>query len=254
MPIHDWTRVGAGTYHAFHTRWITHLGDALTKGLLPPDYYSDPEQHLVRRIADVLTLHASDPVSPTRAPEPPAGTALAVLEAPPRVSRTVALTPLPTRARRTLTIRHTSGHRIIALIEVLSAGNKASTDDIAEFLRKAKDALAVGIHLTVIDLLPPGPFDPDGIHGTIMRAVCGEAYALPPERPLTFVSYAAGPTPVAYLQHPAVGDELPELPLFLTAERYVVLPLAASYATAWDGVPAFWREVIEGKRQPPSEP
>lgn len=57
MTIHDWTRVGAGTFHAFHTRWVTHLSDDLNKGLLPSGYYSDPEQHVGRRIADVLTLH-----------------------------------------------------------------------------------------------------------------------------------------------------------------------------------------------------
>src|SRR5262245_51457179 len=129
MPIHDWTRVGAGTFHAFHTRWITHLSDALNKGKLPPDYYADPEQHLGRRIADVLTLHASDPDRLRNLPDPPAGTALAVAEAPPRVKRTLTLTPSTQALRRTLTVRHTSGHRIVALIEILSPGNKASADD-----------------------------------------------------------------------------------------------------------------------------
>lgn len=39
MPVHDWTRVDAGTFHAFHTAWITHLSETLNGGLLPPDYY-----------------------------------------------------------------------------------------------------------------------------------------------------------------------------------------------------------------------
>jgi hypothetical protein len=39
--------------------------------------------------------------------------------------------------------------------------------------------------------------------------------------------------------------------LFLTADFYVELPLEATYATAWSDVPAFWREVIEGQREPP---
>src|SRR5262245_51933030 len=118
MPIHDWTRVGASTFHAFHTRWVTHLSGALNRGLLPPGYYSDPEQHLGRKIADVLTLHTSNPDFLRMPPEPPAGTALAVAEAPPRVSRTLTIVPTPTRLRRTLTIRHTSGHRMVALVEI----------------------------------------------------------------------------------------------------------------------------------------
>jgi hypothetical protein len=33
MAVHDWTRVDAGTFHAFHTAWITHLSEALNGGL-----------------------------------------------------------------------------------------------------------------------------------------------------------------------------------------------------------------------------
>lgn len=25
MPIHDWTRVGVGTFHDFHSGWIIHV-------------------------------------------------------------------------------------------------------------------------------------------------------------------------------------------------------------------------------------
>ena len=33
MPLHDWARVSAGTYHDFHNSWITHLKEALNAGL-----------------------------------------------------------------------------------------------------------------------------------------------------------------------------------------------------------------------------
>jgi hypothetical protein len=252
MPIHDWTRVGAGTFHAFHTRWITHLSDALNKGILPPGYYSDPEQHMGRKIADVLTFRASDPDPVKPVPSPAEGTALAVAEAPPRVSRTCTLVPSATALRRTLTIRHTGGHRIVALVEILSPGNKAGADDIERFVRNAKEAIGAGIHLAVIDLLPAGDYDPDGIHAEIVSALCGDRYELPEGEPLTFVSYSAGSPVIAYLQHPVVGEPVLELPLFLTVERYVNLPLESTYDTAWSGVPAFWREVIEGTREAPS--
>ena len=32
MPVHDWTRVQAGTFHHFHCAWITHLAEALNGG------------------------------------------------------------------------------------------------------------------------------------------------------------------------------------------------------------------------------
>lgn len=74
---------------------------------------------------------------------------------------------------------------------------------------------------------------------------------LPQGQPPTFVSYSTGEATVAHLQHPVIGDQLPSLPLFLTPDRYLDLPLETTYATAWSGVPVFWREVIEGKREPP---
>jgi hypothetical protein len=36
MPVHDWSQMDAGTFHAFHTAWITHLSETLNGGLLPP--------------------------------------------------------------------------------------------------------------------------------------------------------------------------------------------------------------------------
>ena len=44
MPVHDWTRVDAGIFHAFHHGWITDIGRALNRGLLPQHYYALPEQ------------------------------------------------------------------------------------------------------------------------------------------------------------------------------------------------------------------
>jgi len=40
MPIHDWTRVPAGTCHFFHQRWISALADALNAGGLPEGYFA----------------------------------------------------------------------------------------------------------------------------------------------------------------------------------------------------------------------
>jgi hypothetical protein len=31
----------------------------------------------------------------------------------------------------------------------------------------------------------------------------------------------------------------------LTPELYVTLPLEATYQAAWDGLPSFWRQVLE---------
>src|ERR1700751_1593507 len=56
MPIHDWTRVDAGLFHAFHHRWIDALCDVLNTGGLPSDYFALPEQRIRGPIPAVLTL------------------------------------------------------------------------------------------------------------------------------------------------------------------------------------------------------
>ena len=40
MPIHDWTRVDAGLFHAFHQSWSVRIQDALNAGVLPKGYYA----------------------------------------------------------------------------------------------------------------------------------------------------------------------------------------------------------------------
>src|SRR5437763_968320 len=122
MPVHDWSRVDAGTFHGFHTAWLTHLSESLNGGRLPKGYYALPEQHGGRLIADGLTLHASPPV---REPLPrPAAGGLALADAPPQVQHKRSVSAAARSRQRTLTIRHVSGHRIVALVEIVSPANK----------------------------------------------------------------------------------------------------------------------------------
>ena len=69
-------------------------------------------------------------------------------------------------------------------------------------------------------------------------------YALPEDKPLTCVAYVGGPGAEAFVELVAVGDALPEMPLFLTPEVYVSVPLEATYESAWKGMPAYWRDVL----------
>jgi len=44
MPIHDWSRVDAGTFHHFHRAWTIEIARALNNGLLPASHYALAEQ------------------------------------------------------------------------------------------------------------------------------------------------------------------------------------------------------------------
>lgn len=251
MPAHDWTRVDDGIFHAFHTLWIAELNLALNGGLLPSGYYALPEQHAGAMIADVLTLHAS----PSGAPEAIGGSAVsggigvAVAEVAPRTRVQQVMEPSPHALRRTLAIRHVSGHRLVAMIEIVSPSNKDRERHVAGFVGKAIEALAAGVNLLVVDLFPPGPCDPHGIHTTIRQRLEDTDATFPPPagEPLTLAAYVAGPKVKVYLEQLAVGGTLPEMPLFLQPDRYVNVPLAATYDAAYRGMPAFWRDVLEGR-------
>lgn len=240
MPIHDWTRVDAGVFHDFHNVWIGLLRNALNSGILPSGFYARSEQHVNRRIADILTLEARS----SAAPAIPETGGVAVSEAPPRLTRQAVLAPSLRSLRKTLTIRHTSGHRIVALLEIVSPRNKDRCQSVEAFVDKAEDTLRQGIHLVLVDLFPPELHDPEGIYGMIQQRFCEEAEGLPGAGSLTVASYAAADPIQIWAEHLQVGDALPDVPLFLTPERYVDLPLESTYAASWDGTPQVWRDVL----------
>jgi hypothetical protein len=246
MPIHDWTRVTAGTWHAFHLSWISEIQLSLNAGLLPPDYYAQAEQIAGPMGPDVLTLQMPDPPQNGR-PEPLSSNGgVAISVAPPRMRVTVeAEMDDYVLKRRTLVIRHASGDRIVALIELVSPGNKSSQHGLRSFVAKALESLYRGYHLLLVDLFPPGPRDPNGIHDAIWSEFCDDSFVLPANEPLTLAAYSAGPRKKAYVEPTAVGRELIDMPLFLEPEWYVNVPLEATYQAAYRGVPRRWQRVLD---------
>lgn len=247
MPIHDWTRVDAGIFHDFHQTWISEIKRALNQGRLPGDYYALVEQFAGGRWPDVLTLQGL-PRDEASSLEPGGGVLLA--EAPPQVQfRLKAEGDLYAAKASAVVIRHVSGHRVVAVLEVVSPGNKSSRSALEQFTGKAIEMMRAGIHLLVVDLFPPGPRDPEGIHKAIWDELLDNAFALPQEKRLTLAAYAAGAYPEAFVEPVAVGAALPDMPLFLTPEVYVPTPLEATYQAAWQSVPSYWREELERPRR-----
>jgi hypothetical protein len=246
MPVHDWTRVSDGTFHDFHYSWVLEIKRALKRGVLPQGYYVMAEQFGGDLGApDVLTLQAADPAGESRGPL--AGTTT-LTETPPAVdTRSTIPRDFYARAQRTLVIRHTSGDRIVAMIEVLSRGNKSNRHALRSFLDKAVSALDNGIHLLLIDVHPPGPRDPSGIHGALLNEIGSQEYVLPGNSPLTVAAYTGGADVGAFVSHFAIGVPIPEGQLFLTRENYVRVPLEAAYMAAWEDVPAQYQKALLGQ-------
>ncbi len=161
MPMHDWTRVDAGTYHDFHHEWISELKRALNRGLLPPDYYALAEQVAAGFGPDVLTLQDQMTTSAS------AGAGIATQTRP----KTTYYTELPgefrQRRKSMVAVRHVSGDQIVAIIEIVSPGNKNNANAFRAFVQTACELPDQRIHLLLLDPFPAGHRDPNGIHSSI---------------------------------------------------------------------------------------
>jgi hypothetical protein len=242
--MHDWTRVEAGIFHAFHHRWISAISDVLNTSLLPADYYALPEQMAAGFGSDVLTLQDQRSVG-----EQTSQGALATdtrLQTPPR-TRFMAESEgeYYRRKKSSVVVRHVSGDRVVAMVEIVSTGNKASQHAFAAFIDKACEMLEHRVHLLIVDPFPAGPRDPQGIHAAIWENVDGKSFELPAKRSLTAVAYECNGTIRAYIETFAVGDQIPDMPLFLEPNGCVQVPLEATYQIAYAVLPRRWKPVLE---------
>lgn len=209
MPIHDWTRVQAGLFHEFHQSWTVRIKDALNGGNLPQGFCALLEQRVD-------------------------GTASRIPSDAARYARRANI----------ISVRHPLGD-VVAMIEIVSPGNKDSRNSLRSFVRKAADFLRTGVHLLVVDLFPPSDRDPEGIHKAIWDEFSDERFKLPAGKPLTLVGYQAGSEFHAYIEPVAVGDTMPDMPLFLAPGEHILVPLESTYQTTWAVCPEPIRRLVE---------
>jgi hypothetical protein len=246
MPVHDWTRVPAGIFHHFHHEWITEISRTLNKDLLPDDYYAMAEQQAAGFGPDVLTLQARepDPDVPGIRARGPSTTATLVRPK----ARFTAQTDVEfyRRKKSAVAVRHVSDDRLVAMVEILSPGNKASRNAFRALLDKVCVLLENKIHLLIVDVLPPTRRDPNGIHAAIWQELVDEAeFTQPTGKNLTLAAYESDLVVKAYVESVAVGDTLPAMPLILEPDAAVSLPLEETYARAFAAVPRRWKRVLE---------
>lgn len=241
MPIHDWTRVQAGLFHHFHQGWTIEICNSLNQGVMPEGYYALVEQRVDGPEPDVIAVELKR-VSPARVQ-----TSVGTLEAPKsrRIARVASDASRYAAKANRIVVRHPLG-RVVAIIEVVSPGNKDSRSSLRSFVAKTIAFLRSGVHVLVVDLFPPTPRDPGGIHQAIWEEL-SEDQAIPDEsKPLTVVSYQAVDELTAYIEPLAVGDALPDMPLFLADESFVPVPLQATYDATWAHCPEPIRALVEG--------
>jgi hypothetical protein len=241
MPVHDWTRVYAGLFHHFHQSWAIRIADALNAGLLPRGLTALVEQKSGPMETDVLAV---DSYLDRQRAEAEGG--LMTMEAPQaRIVRKSSRETYADRASR-IAVKHNLG-RTVAVIEIVSPGNKDSRRAFKQFIDKSLEFINNGVHLLVIDLFPPTKRDPFGVH----RAIWDEfeeddvLFEFPPGKDRILASYDAGREKAAYVEPISVGDSMPDMPLFLMPGRHIKVPLEAAYETTWSFLPRDMQIIVE---------
>jgi hypothetical protein len=131
------------------------------------------------------------------------------------------------------------------MVEVVSQRNKSSRIGLRDFVEKAAAVLAGGIHLLILDVQPLGRGDPEDIHGALWEELTGEEYSRPVDKPLTLAAYESGKSVRYFFEPVAVGDTMPDMPLFLTSRAHAAFPVEQTYLAAFAKVPLRWRRVLE---------
>jgi hypothetical protein len=241
MPLHDWTKVYAGLFHDFHQGWSIEIRNALNRGQLPDGYHALVEQKMSAKEADVLTIDTRGGDSSQSSPS--FGTLL--LEPPKtQIVRKSSQEHYADKANR-IVIRYKLG-RTVAVIEIVSPGNKDSKQAFKEFVETSQEFIKAGVHLLVIDLFPPTKRYPQGVHQAIWDEFEEEdtEFNFPNETSRILASYNSGRRKEAYVEPLALNASLPDMPLFLTGQQYINVSLERCYVASWSVMPKVLQDYV----------
>ena len=252
MPVHDWTKIFDGAFHDFHQTWIVNIKNKLNSGLLPDGYYAAAEQVIGGPSADVVTLDAWQPMNKTkrgeRLPDDMSG-GVALAETAPKVKYQFEADRRHYAGKADhVALRHVSSHRLIAVIEIISPGNKNNNRALESLRKKVNTLLDKGVHLLLVDVLPPGPIDPHGLPFALSITDHSDIPGVTDQEPFSLFSIRCAETGdilSGFVELVSREQPLPDMPLFLNEERYITVPLEETYMEAWRDVPAPWRKMIE---------
>ena len=82
------------------------------------------------------------------------------------------------RKQNVVAVRHASGDELVAMVEIVSRGNKSGRIALDDFVVKTAEFLGRRVHLLIVDLqLPISPrYSSRHSEGRIWEAITGEEY------------------------------------------------------------------------------
>jgi hypothetical protein len=236
MPLFDHFHPPLYPHHhweSFHSNWATRIADGIA-AVLPPEFQVEEHTHAGPGFEiDVATFEGDASSGEHNTAGPTLATRAAPTYAPPAPDCT-----MPAAFPETFEVRvfnTTAGLTLVAVIELVSPGNKDRPAERRAFATKCASYLAQGVSLIVIDIVTSrhANLHNDVIH--LMEAAVDLEF--PPEVSLYAVAYR----PVRrgeqeeidlWLRRLAVGATLPTLPLRLTGDLFIAVDFEAAYQEA----------------------
>jgi hypothetical protein len=221
-PLH-----GPRRWEGFLYAWATIIAQQLNQGILPDDYFAEPEISIGPELEiDVATLELTGPER--------AGAANAmVVYSPPRPPITVKVDFARLDSFEVRVYQDLGGAELRAAIELVSPANKDRAGSRRTFAAKCAGYLKHGIGVVVIDIVTARTANlHEELFGTL--GVKSRRTAWRSSTDLYAVAYRAvtirksprveaGPEPLA------LGEPLPDMPLWLSLDLCVPVRLEESY-------------------------
>jgi len=219
-------------FNSFHHHWAAHIAEDLNK-ILPRGFRARAHAWIGIREVDVRTdksLTADEEKQLILWYQPPAP--LAKTRAAFPIESQVFVENVRRRKQKT-----------VGVIEIISEGNKDRPDNRNTFVAKCRSLLSHDISVIIVDILAVPFFN---LHNLLLRAFKVREGQIKEdnETPLycgvyrkTFIQDEPGLVCWGYTLK--IGDELPELPLFITPEMAVPVALEKSYMETCQGLKVF---------------
>ena len=152
---------------------------------------------------------------------------------PPLVDLDVSddLTLYAARRRRVTIFRESDDHPV-ARVKMVTPGDRRSPATIDRFVTDLVASAEVGLALLVID-----PFPADAHASGLQDWVGGGSSGRPGGQHITFAVHGVGERAAWSFRHARIGEPRPDVMLPLAPGVSAAMPLGASYARAFEGMP-----------------
>lgn len=223
MALHNWTKASKSNFHSFlHHGWIWQMMKYLNKVVLPAGYMAVAERSFGPYIVDVAFKEDGEEEK--------------IFPPPSEISPTLVIeAPVFTLIGKQISIYDQKNSQIVAVIELVSPGNKDAHEKVDLFVEKSVNYLAAGVHYSLIDILSPTKFV-DNFAKKILFAIKGGEILT--EKSLYAAAFQCiTPAIQLYYREFEVGENLPEIPIFLTSDYFVLLDLKETYSDTMEDLP-----------------